>query len=304
MYISIHTCVCVVCMCLSKVFTNDVDILQYRIINLINPKVLLECVAADPTSIEMQAALELKERVLSMTMDPLLPWVQEEVKAKAPEYMRELVVMLSLDAPLQAAQKKSLTEGLTNLRQICEEKLPRQTIHIDLEKVASLEKSIDIATTTKLLSHARALEDEMTVKQINFLLVTQSFVVPMARIQMWLDAHATRAEQVMTDTIAPLVSRLRVVIPAAQSCVDSGGHSVCKPFFNDFADSDPRHINVLDGITDMDLKSALDDGKSLLARLVTQWQQDTQELGNTIASWVPAGWQMKKDSIMQEPEVS
>ena len=62
-------------------------------------------------------------------------------------------------------------------------------------------------------------------------------------------------------------------------------------------------LKVLGNITDLNLKACTDDFQSIIDSFCTQWMEDLESLGKAVASWMPGGWQAKKDSILEDMEV-
>ena len=53
----------------------------------------------------------------------------------------------------------------------------------------------------------------------------------------------------------------------------------------------------------MKLEECTADFQSIIGSLCTQWMEDLESLGKAVVSWMPGGWQAKKDKILEDMEV-
>ena len=142
---------------------------------------------------------------------------------------------------------------------------------------------------------AKTFGDEKLVKKVEYVGHIKSFVVPYAQFKVWHAAHTTRHSQVLDADVVKMVRVLLSAKPYFDAFITVGGGA---------AMSTPSDkLKVLDDVTDLNLKACADDFQSIIESLSTQWMEDLESLGTAVASWIPGGWQAKKDSILEDMEV-
>ena len=60
----------------------------------------------------------------------------------------------------------------------------------------------------------------------------------------------------------------------------------------------------LDKICNLNFQVLLGDCTSFLDDMKAQWVQDLEHITKAAEGWIPAGWQLKKDTILEDKPVS
>ena len=221
----------------------------------------------------------------------------EDIDVRA--FLEALPRKLGLSAPLQAAVAEVMFAALEEIKTCIEGKLP------SLEE-KGMEPDWSIISTITLFAEgkrifvqahqlAKTFGDEKLVKKVEYMGHIKSFVVPYAQFKVWHATHTTRQSQVMNAEVVEIVRMLLSAKPHFDAFLALGGHA---------AISTPSDkLNVLDNITALNLKAFTDDFQSIIESLCIQWMEDLENLGNAVASWMPGGWQAKKNLILEDMEV-
>ena len=212
-----------------------------------------------------------------------------------PAFLEALPGKLGLGAPLRAAVADTMIAALEEIKACIEGKLPKAS-EPDWSIISTITLFAE-GSRSFLQVHelAKTFGDEKLVKKVEYMGHVKSFVVPYAQFKVWHATHTTRQSQVLDAAVVKIVRVLLSTKPHFDAFIAVGGCA---------AISTPSDkVKVLDDVTDLNLKECTDDFQSIIDSLCTQWMEDMTSLGKAVASWMPGGWQAKKDSILEDMEV-